>query len=131
MILESREEWVRELMMVGEPKYVRSTESKFLEHVDAKNDPMSFNRHNGNGDFTNAGMKMSKEFCLNIQRSRTGKSSGMLNKPHSDETKAKIAATKIGLNVGTKWFNNGLTAKRFNIGFEPAGWVLGKKYVTI
>ena len=128
MILENGSEWERKILVVGEPRYIRNLESKYLALVDAKNDDMSFNMHNGNGDFTNAGMKMGPAFSLKLSKSKTGlKQVGFFNKHHSNDTKAKIAKSKFGLNIGTKWFNNGLTVKRFTSGAEPADWVLGKK----
>jgi hypothetical protein len=40
----------------------------------------------------------------------------------------KNEITRVGRNVGTRWFTNGLCAKRFVPGAEPPGFIIGKKY---
>lgn len=56
LITENKNEWRREVLAIGEPLYIRELESQYLSSVDAKNDTMSFNLHNGDGKFTTAGM---------------------------------------------------------------------------
>jgi hypothetical protein len=55
MITENKNEWHREVLVIGEPLYIRELESQYLSSVDAKNDFMSFNFHNGDGKFTTTG----------------------------------------------------------------------------
>ena len=49
------EEWHRDILATGSPLDMIATEAKYLIALDAKNDPMSFNRHNGDGKFTTLG----------------------------------------------------------------------------
>lgn len=55
MIHEAPTEWVREVLVIGESLYIRELEASYLTALDAKNDPMSFNLHNGDGKFTTLG----------------------------------------------------------------------------
>jgi hypothetical protein len=107
-ILENRSEWVRELICIGEPEYIRILEGRYLELLDAKNDPRSFNKHNGDGKFSTTGMAswnkgkktgiapwnknlpsteqpfygktFSKETCKQLRESQTGSNNSMYGK---------------------------------------------------
>lgn len=46
MILENKNDWKREILVIGEPKYIRNMERKILCFFDAQNDPNSFNMNN-------------------------------------------------------------------------------------
>ena len=58
MILENRNEWVREILAIGESDYIRELEGKYLELLDAKHNTMSYNKHNGDGKFSVTGKKV-------------------------------------------------------------------------
>ena len=58
-ILANPSDWVREIECIGESKYILELEAKYLKTLDARNDPMSYNQHNGNGH-TGYGIKGSK-----------------------------------------------------------------------
>lgn len=75
MIVENRDQWVREILLLGDPMYVVMMESELLKRLDAKNDHNSFNQHNGDGKWTTAGKTIP---CTEIKRknisiARTGK----------------------------------------------------------
>lgn len=55
MILENNADWKRELLVIGESTYIAKTEADLLQKLDAMHDPMSFNMHNGDGEFTMTG----------------------------------------------------------------------------
>ena len=55
MILENKNEWIREIIATGEPEIMHNFETVILQALDAKNDPSSFNLHNGDGKFTTLG----------------------------------------------------------------------------
>jgi hypothetical protein len=60
MILKNRQDWKVEFIYIGtanEIQYVTDLECKLLKEADAKNNPMSYNLHNGDGKFTIAGKK--------------------------------------------------------------------------
>lgn len=49
MILESRSEWKREILVLGNPKYIRDLESTYLTNIRAAQNPNSFNKCNSSG----------------------------------------------------------------------------------
>jgi hypothetical protein len=55
MILENEDDWFREVLMLGEPKFIRYMESRFLGYLAAKDDPNSYNKDNADGNFTSLG----------------------------------------------------------------------------
>ena len=55
LIQSNPSEWKREILATGEPFAMLSYEVQYLTNANAKNDPMSFNRHNGDGKFTTLG----------------------------------------------------------------------------
>ena len=57
LILENKNEWVRKILVLGDSEYIIELENKYLQKLDAKNDPMSFNKHNGDGIFVSFGEK--------------------------------------------------------------------------
>lgn len=57
LILENIREWHRDILVIGDPEYITTLETKFLILLDAKHDPMSFNKHNGDGIYVMHGDK--------------------------------------------------------------------------
>ena len=72
MIVENRTEWIREILCIAEPSYILELETRYLHLTNAKNDPMSFNRHNGDGKFTSTGKIVSKLTKLKMSQTRSG-----------------------------------------------------------
>jgi len=72
MIVENASEWHRDILCIADPSYILELEFKYLSNLDAKNDPMCFNRHNGDGKFTSTGKTVSKETKTKMSKSRTG-----------------------------------------------------------
>ena len=57
-LIESNPEgWSREILAMGESKFMVQVEAEILQELDAKSDPNSFNLHNGDGKFSNTGKK--------------------------------------------------------------------------
>lgn len=46
LVLENRDQWRREILLIGEPKYVLLMERKLLIALDARNDSNSYNLNN-------------------------------------------------------------------------------------
>ena len=57
MIEKNPTDWVREIIATGNPAEMVLLEHSILASADAKNNADSFNMHNGNGKFTNAGVQ--------------------------------------------------------------------------
>ena len=56
LIKQNPKEWYREIIEIGEPTEMVKLETTLLESLDAKNNPMSFNQHDGDGKFTRTGV---------------------------------------------------------------------------
>ena len=106
LIIENANEWNREILVIGDSKYILFLENQYLTLLDAKNDLMSYNRHNGDGKFTTSGTKWTKE-----RREQTVKSMNGVSKPK--EFGAKISKVRTGLKFNDEW--------RKNIGKASAG----------
>jgi len=100
MILENRDDWKYEILVIGEASYIRKLETKYLVILDAKNNSNSYNRSNAAFDPGNKlGMKESlitrnkKSIARlgdkNPMYGKTGEISPHYGKKHSVETKAK------------------------------------------
>ena len=61
LIVEKSIEWKREIIQTGDSLEMRELEVEILSLLDAKNDPRSFNRHNGDGLFNNDGHNKGKK----------------------------------------------------------------------
>lgn len=55
MIILNPNDWIRNIIAVGSPEEIISLERKHLVELDAKNNTQSFNRHNGDGVYSQAG----------------------------------------------------------------------------
>lgn len=85
MIKESPDDWTREILAIGSGLYIRDLEARYLVSLDAKNDVMSYNLHNGDGKFTTAGRS-------STSRERKIVSERFKGKPRSLESIQKTAA---------------------------------------
>lgn len=105
MITENSKEWNRNIIATGESNDILNLESAILKKLDAKNHPMSFNRHNGDGKFTTLG-RIEPE---HIKEKRISKLKGM-KKP--DGFGEKIKKIRTGLKFDEQWRKNiGLASK--------------------
>lgn len=59
MILANNNDWRREIIATGTVKEMLELEAEILNVLDAKNDPRSFNQHNGDGKFSRIGIGQS------------------------------------------------------------------------
>lgn len=115
LILENPSDWEREVLVIGSSDYIRNLESSYLHSIDAKNDPMSYNMHNGDGKFTTAGIPgWNKGLTINDPRiaavaegtrNRPSPLRGRKVGPYSDSHRKKISESLKG-NI--PW-NNGVS----------------------
>lgn len=73
MVLNNPSDWKREILITGSPETIILTESDILKNLDAKNNPLSYNMHNGDGNFTTTGIELSLEWKEKIARGNRGK----------------------------------------------------------
>lgn len=73
LIESSFNDWQRKILHTGTPEEMIKLESSILTELDAKNNKNSYNLHNGDGNFTTAGMIMPKEWVDKISKGNSGK----------------------------------------------------------
>lgn len=83
-------DWSREVLVIGDPNYILLLESSLLHLLDAKHDPLSFNKHNGDGKFTTCGKTDTPRTRLKKSLAHRGKHVGVKNnfygKKHTKES---------------------------------------------
>jgi hypothetical protein len=73
-LIESKfDEWERQIIATGDPIEMIKFEADLLQQLDAKNNPLSFNLHNGDGDFTTANMNLPDQWVDAIRKGNKGK----------------------------------------------------------
>ena len=73
LILENYNDWVRKILVIGDSGYIRKLEEHRLKSIDAKNDPMSYNQDNGDGNFTTTKLEITDEWRKNLSKASKGK----------------------------------------------------------
>lgn len=86
-------EWTRTIIAQGNPADMLELETIILETVDARNDPRSYNQHNGDGRFTTTGT-VAWNKGLKKPRGTPSWNSGKPNPKHSEAMKGKPAHNK-------------------------------------
>ena len=116
LIMESINEWKRDIIATGSPKDMYDLETEILRLFDAKNDARSLNRHNNDGRSVNFGSLRSKETKAKISRKLLGKKQSLATrvkkskafsgsgnsfygKQHSEYSKNLISKKLIGRTV--------------------------------
>jgi hypothetical protein len=102
LIKTNPEEWQREILHTGTPEEILNLEVALLEESNAKNNPLSYNQHNGDGKFTRTGVVVPLETRLKQSESikkvhpNRGKPSPNRGKVASEETRKKQSESKLG-----------------------------------
>lgn len=73
MILENPADWERTILVIGSPMYIRDLESTRLQILDARNEPLSYNKHNNDGLHNRLGLLHTAETKNKMAKTRTGK----------------------------------------------------------
>lgn len=115
LILASPADWVRNILCIGDPIYIRTLEGLYLKVLNAKFDRSSFNKHNGDGKFStvgvppyNKGKPLPYDQRIKISQSRKGQPGHI----PTDLTRTKIRESKIGSKnpmYGRDPWNKGIT----------------------
>lgn len=118
MIQDNKANWTRKILAIGSPAYIRQLERDFLQLVDARRDPMSYNKSNADGakfldhqgtrnpmfgqkhsevsrkkmSVAGRGKIRSKEARDHIAKGHIG----LKRQPHSNETKQKMSESMKG-----------------------------------
>jgi hypothetical protein len=80
MIIENRSEWCYDILCIGDSEYIVELERLILKYLNAKDDPMSFNQHNGDGLFNRSGVRESKETREKKKLAHLGEKGSMYGK---------------------------------------------------
>jgi hypothetical protein len=102
MVLENRNEWEYEILHIGDAKYIARLETEILTSLDAKNDPMSFNQHNGDGLCNRAGTTHSQKTLDKMRKSHEGQVPWNKGKKHTEAHVENAAKTKRGVKTGPR-----------------------------
>jgi len=89
MIILHPDEWQRQIVATGSVEEMLELEVELLTAADAKNDPRSYNKHNGDGKFTVTGKPKSEEHKAKLRLWNTGRKL-------SQDTKQKMSALRSG-----------------------------------
>lgn len=111
-VFENSLDWSKTIIATGAVSDMVKLETRLLRELDAKNDPLSYNQHNGDGKFSNAGQQHTQETRRKISESNKGKPRiksesdeehrinavrlALLGKPRSENHKAKRSASMTG-----------------------------------
>jgi hypothetical protein len=93
LIESAQSEWSREVIATGSPAEMLELETVLLELFDAKNDPRSYNQHNGDGRFTTLGVEPHNK-GKKQPRGTPSWNSGKPNPEHSAKMKGRVAPNK-------------------------------------
>lgn len=96
LIKNNPDNWVRQVLCIGTPEYIRDLEATYLKQLNASRDSMSYNMHNCDQKFfTKIGKVFTPETRAKISAAKKGV-------PKSEEHKAKISATLKGKTAPNK-----------------------------
>ena len=116
LIINNRNEWVREILCIGLPKDIRVLEARYLTKLDAKNNPMSFNKHNGDGKFSSIGIAPWNKDKSGLQiawnKNLSSEQQPFYGKTFTDVVCKKLSESQKGSNnsmYGKDPWNKGLT----------------------
>ena len=93
LVESQQDQWCRVIIAQGDPEHMLELETTILDLFDAKNDPRSYNQHNGDGRFTTTGT-VAWNKGLKKPRGTPSWNSGKPNPKHSEAMKGKPAHNK-------------------------------------
>lgn len=103
LVENNPEEWQREILHTGTPEAMLNLEAALLEEFDAKNNPLSYNQHNGDGKFTRTGVVVPLETRLKQSEAikgdnhpNKGKPGPNLGRTFGEDTRKKQSEAKLG-----------------------------------
>jgi len=96
MIKENPDNWKRTILVIGESKFIRDLEYRYLTVLNAAKDSESYNKHNGGKEFSNElGNSPSDETRTKMSLKSKGHKR-CLGIKHSKESKQKISIANKG-----------------------------------
>lgn len=92
MIVNSPTEWKREIIDTGSQEEMYQLETDILRLFDAKNDPMSFNKHNNDGIYVSWGDKHPNKNPINAKKISIGLKGVPKSKTHNERVSKSLIA---------------------------------------
>lgn len=101
LILANPANWVREILVISDRKYIRELETAYLKSLNAVKDTQSYNKHYGGATFTNDGSPTSEETKKKISDSLKGERNPNYGKPCSEKRREAIIKGTTGVKKST------------------------------
>lgn len=102
LVLANRDEWTYEILSVGDREYIKQLEILLLCEVDARNNPQSFNQHNGDGIYSRTGTTHTEQTKLKMRQSHLNQIPWNKGKKHSPDHIEKVASKLRGVSTGPR-----------------------------
>jgi hypothetical protein len=120
LIVENPSDWVRDILCIGESKYIGELEGKYLKVVDAKRDLMSYNQVN---HWPNVGCLGKPSPIKGILSPLKGKTYAEMGRgPSPTKGKPRPGKTKKGIKTGPQKNPSGPTGPQKNPYLGPSHW---------
>lgn len=129
LVLENRNEWKFDILHTGDATYIAQLETEILIKLDAKNDPMSFNQHNGDGLYNRTGITPSQKTLDKMSKSHKGQVPWNKGKKHTEAHIEKVASQLRGRKNGPRPEEAKALQSAKMKGRKP--WNAGKKGVQV
>lgn len=93
LILNNPTNWVREILVIGPPRYIVNLEMLYLRKLGAKGDRLSYNKSNGGVPDNSGRVHTMVSIKLMSDKKRARDDKPMLGKTHSQATREKLSAS--------------------------------------
>lgn len=117
LVMENRDDWEYHILHTGDAAYIVNLEKIILSELDARNDPMSYNQHNGDGLYNRYGVKENENTRLKKSAARLAEKNPMYGKrgdlsPHYG--KSHSSCWRKNQSIGLKLYNENRPAEHNN-----------------
>lgn len=141
LINENQNNWHRDVLVIGNPRYIYELEGKLLSLLDAKSDPSSFNKHNNDCVYSGKFVSFKKgsvpwnKGLPSFEQPSFGLTHSLENKKLFSEQKKGSKNPQYGKTPWNKgitnlaWYNNGSECSQYVKGEQPPGFVEGRIYL--
>jgi hypothetical protein len=131
MILADSLDWERTILCIGNSEDMLALEVAYLQLIDAKNDPMSFNQHNGDGKFVyKGGVPQTEEHKLKLSLSKKGRTVWNKGKKENrNDVLGKMSKSHLGKQLGPHDEETKIRISNSLKGRVP--WNKGKKFIGV
>ena len=137
LIESNHGDWSREILAMGEHKFMVQVEAEILQELNARNDPDSYNLHNGDGKFSTTGSDEIKEKLSRLNRTKKWWNNGSdqrfcADSPNQSYSRGRLPFNNLGSRVGADtqrgkfWINDGVREYMTHNSELPNGHNIGR-----